>query len=181
MLALYIAAGIKDRTLSQTDTLIHICTTHRHIRYQSSFRTGMLPHFGIFTMVSAGKSRSSYAFEIEALLFQLQFYHDYWMQKYGVVLSLSFNQRKGYKDPDGFFNWIVEAVKENIDMVIAIDEQENDTTYYKGLQATLNAQIDDKTIEIGDIGFTDWTQKLLNNTSERLLVSAMALDRQMSL
>ena len=66
-------------------------------------------------------------------------------------------------------------------MEIVIDKQENNTAYYKGLQATLNAQIDDKTVEIGDIGFTDWTQKLLNNTSERLLVSAMALDRQMSL
>ena len=47
------------------------------------------------------------------------------------------------------------------------------------MQATLCAQVDGKSVEVGDIGFTDWTQKLLNNTSERLLISAMALDRQM--
>ena len=140
----------------------------------------MLPHFGIFTMVSAGKSRSSYAFEIEAVLFQLRFYCDYWLQKHGSMLSVSFNRRTGYKDPDGFFNRIIEAVKANMsDIEILIDEQKNNTIYYKGLQATLNAQIDGKSIEIGDIGFTDWTQKLLNNTNERLLISAMALDRQM--
>ena len=98
------------------------------------------------------------------------------------MLSLEFNRRKGYKDPDGFFIRVVEAVKANItDMEIMIDEQENNTTYYKGLQATLNAHSDGKTIEVGDIGFTDWTQKLLNNTSERLLISAMALDRQMTI
>jgi len=180
MLAFYIAAGIKDGSLSRADTPIHLCTTHRHIRYQSEFGTGMLPHFGIFTMVSAGKSRSSYAFEIEAVLFQLRFYCDYWLKKHGSMLSVSFNRRTGYKDPDGFFNRIIETVKTNMsDIEIFIDEQENNTTYYKGLQATLNAQIDGKIIEIGDIGFTDWTQKLLNNTSERLLISAMALDRQM--
>ena len=181
MLALYVASGIKDGSLSHANAPIHLCSTHRHIRYQSEFRVGMLPHFGIFTMVSAGKSRSSYAFEIEALLFQLQFYRDYWMQKHGSMLSLSFSRRKGYKDPNGFFNRVIEVVKENIDMEIEINEQENNTEYYKGLQATLNARTDGKIIEIGDIGFTDWTQKLLNNTSERLLISAMALDRQMSL
>ena len=180
MLALYIAAGIKNGTLSHGNAPIHLCTTHRHIRYQSSFGEGMLPHFGIYTMVSAGKSRSSYAFEIETLLFHLRFYHDYWLQKYGSLLSVTFNRRVGYKDPEGFFRQVVEAVKERmLDMEIIIDERENDTTYYKGLQATLNAQVGGKRIEIGDIGFTDWTQKLLNRPGERLLISAMALDRQM--
>ena len=179
MLALYIAAGIKDGTLSHTDAPVHFCTTHRHIRYQPSFGAGIFPHFGIFTMVSAGKSRSSYAFEIETILFHLRFYRDYWLKKHGSLLSVSFNRRTGYKDPDGFFDRVIGAVKENFpDMEITIDEQENNTMYYKGLQATLNAQVNGKIIEIGDIGFTDWTQKLLNNTGERFLISAMALDRQ---
>jgi hypothetical protein len=180
MLALYIAAGIKDGMFSHTETPIHLCTTHRHIRYQPSFGAGMLPHFGIFTMVSAGKNRSTYVFEIETVLFHLRFYRDYWLQKHGSLLSVSFNCRAGYKDSEGFFDRITEAVKVSFpDMEIAINKQENNTTYYKGLQATLNAQINGKIIEIGDIGFTDWTQKLLNNTSERFLISAMAIDRQM--
>ena len=40
MLALYIASGIKDGSLSNVNAAIHFCTTHRHIRYQSEFRTG---------------------------------------------------------------------------------------------------------------------------------------------
>ena len=140
MLAFYIASGIKDGTLSHENDPIHFCTTHRHIRYQSVFRAGMLPHFGIFTMVSAGKSRSSYMFEIETLLFHLRFYCDYWRQKYGSMLSVSLNRRSGYKDPAGFFNRAIEAVRENMkDLEIVIDEQENHTTYYKGLQATVTA------------------------------------------
>jgi len=134
-------------------------------------------------MVSAGKSLSSYAFEIEALLFHLHFYLDYWQKKYSSTLSISFNRRAGYKDLDGFFNRVIEAVKSAFsnNIEILINEQENNTIYYKGLQATINANVDGNIFEIGDLGFTDWTQKLLNNTSERLLISAMALDRQMLL
>jgi len=182
MLALYIASGIKDGTLSHANTPIHICTTHRFVRYQATFRAGQLPHFGVFTMVSAGKSRSSYAFEIESLLFHLRYYHDYWLQKHGTKMTVSLNRRTGYKDSDGFFNQVLEALKNNLtDMEISINEQENDTTYYKGLRATFNTQIDGNSVEVGDIGFTDWTQKLLNSKGERLLVSSMALDRQMLL
>jgi hypothetical protein len=159
---------------------IHLCTTHRHIRYYAELSSWILPHFGIFAMVSVGKSRSSYEFEIETLLFHLHFYREYWLKKTGSMLSVSFNRRAGYKDSDGFFRRIIGAVKNEFsDMEILIDEQENNTIYYKGLQATINAHADGMTFEIGDIGFTDWTQKILNNTSERLLISAMALDRQM--
>ena len=181
MLALHIASGIKDGSLSHANSPIHLCATHRHIRYQPQFRPGMLPHFGIFSMVSAGKSGDSYTFETGALLFQLKFYQDYWLQRHGSALSITFNRRKGYKDPDGFFSRAIKSVIDNIDIEISIDEQENETAYYKGLQATINALINGEIIEIGDMGFTDWTQKLLNNKSERLLVSAMALDRQMPL
>jgi len=182
MLALYVAAEIKKGTLSHAEKPIHFCTTHRHIRYYAELSSQMLPHFGIFTMVSAGKSRSSYEFEIEALLFQLHFYLDYWQKRYSSTLSVSFNRRAGYKDSDGFFNRVINAVKNAFSNIeILINEQENNTVYYKGLQATINAHVEGTILEIGDIGFTDWTQKLLNSTSERLLISAMALDRQMLL
>jgi len=122
MLALYVAAGIKDGTLSHAEKPIHFCTTHRHIRYYAELSSWVLPHFGIFTMVSTGKSRCSYGFEIEALLFHLQFYRDYWLNKYGSKLSVSFNRRAGYKDSKGFFNRVVEAVKNNLtDMEILIN------------------------------------------------------------
>jgi len=181
MLALYIAAGIKDGSLSHANDPIHLCSSHRHIRYQAELGESMLPHFGIFTLVSAGRSRSSYAFEVEAFLFHLRFYSDYWQQKHMSPLSLSLNRRQGYKDSEGFFERIVEAVKKNLpDMEVFIDERENSTAYYKGLQATLSAAINGSRAEVGDIGFTDWTQQLLNNPGERLLISAMALDRQVS-
>ena len=182
MLALYLATEIKKGAMSHDKKPIHLCTTHRHIRYYAKLSSQVLPHFGIFAMVSAGRSRSSYGFEIETLLFHLNFYLDYWQKKYGSMLSISFNCRAGYKDTNGFFNRVVEAVKSAFsDIEILIDEEENNTIYYKGLQATINANVEGKTLEIGDIGFTDWTQKLLANSSERLLISAIALDRQMLL
>ena len=180
MLALYAAASIKDGKLSHDDASIHLCTTHRHIRYQAELSSFMLPHFGIFTIISAGKSRSSYAFEIEALLFHLRFYADYWQRRHGGAFSVTFNRRVGYKDSEGFFIRVVDAVKEQFtDMEITINEKENGSVYYQGLQATLTATVGGESIEIGDLGFVDWTQQLLNQKSERLLISAMALDRQL--
>ena len=180
MLALHIAAGIKDEAFDHASTPIHLCTTHRHIRYYPSFGEGMLPHFGLFTMVSAGKSRGSYQFEIETLFFHLRFYCDYWRNAHDSTLSVTFSRRAGYKDSDGFFHRVMEAVKDRLpDLEVDVDEEENHTTYYKGLQATLNAPIGGEIIEVGDMGFVDWTQKLLNGGGERLLISAMALDRQL--
>ena len=180
MLALHIAAGIKAGAMSHANGPIHLCATHRHVRYQPAFADGMLPHFGIFTMVSAGRSQSSYAFEIESMLLQLRFYRDYWLRRHGTKLTLSVNPRAGYKDAEGFITRIVSAVRDNLpDMELSIDNEVNNTAYYKGLQATLNAKAGDSIIEIGDIGFTDWTRRLLNSPGERLLISAMALDRQM--
>jgi len=37
--------------------------------------------------------------------------------------------------------------------------------------------MDEKEFYIGDGGFVDWTQKKLGNKKERLLISAIGLDR----
>ncbi len=182
MLTLYITQGLKNEELSHNGSPIHICTTHRHLRYQTHLPTGMLPHFGLFTMVSSGQSASSYSFEIESLLFHLKFYLKYWNGKYSLPLSIELNPRRGYKDTDGFINRIYEVLNGTFDNTeIKIDKTENTTNYYQGVRVTMNLTINGQKIEIGDLGFTDWTQKLLNRKSERLLISAMSLDRQMNL
>ncbi|HEV2483314.1 MAG TPA: hypothetical protein VGS79_26800 [Puia sp.] len=51
---------------------------------------------------------------------------------------------------------------------------END--YYKGIQFKLYAHTEERVWEIADGGFVDWTQQLLGNRKERLLVSGFGLE-----
>jgi len=180
MLALHIAQAIRNGDMSHDAWPIHVCTTHRHIRYQKFFPKGYTPHFGLFVMVSAGRAESAYAFEIAALQFHLNFYINYWKERFGETLLLRLNPRLGYKDASGFFSRVYQALQSSLpDVHMEVDDRENTTAYYKGLRVTMNTVINGQKIEIGDMGFTDWTQRLLGRSGERLLISSMALDFQL--
>ncbi len=182
MLALYLAEGLKTRRLDNKSGMLSCCTTHRHVRYQAQFKENRFPHFGLFTMVSSGQSQSSYGFEIAALTKHIRFYTDYWRQSYDLPFTVKLNKRGGYKDIDGFFSQVSEALTKGLpDISIEIDPTENGTGYYKGLRVTMNIPLNGELSEIGDMGFTDWTQKLLGRPGERLLISSLALDVQMLL
>ncbi|MGA5759927.1 hypothetical protein [Nonomuraea bangladeshensis] len=51
--------------------------------------------------------------------------------------------------------------------------RESGRGYYSGLCFKVYAD----GMEVGDGGFTDWTARLLGNRKERLLISALGLDR----
>ena len=182
MLSLYAAASIEEGALSHDPHLQHLCTTQRHVRYQANLRPNQFTHFGLFTMVSAGKAKSSYGFEKEALLFHLRFYRDFCRMRHGKLPHLLLNRRKGYKDTDGLIEHIQSAIAESFpDLGLSVDERENQTAYYQGLRLVMLVDHQGTPLEMGDMGFTDWTQKLLGRKSERLLISSFALDRQLML
>lgn len=49
--------------------------------------------------------------------------------------------------------------------------------YYKGLQFTIIVNLNGQELNIGDGGFVDWSQKLLSNKKERMMISAIGLDK----
>lgn len=51
-----------------------LCASHRLLRPQAPNRPGTFPHFRIFSLVTAGRDRGSYCFEIAALTQHLEFY-----------------------------------------------------------------------------------------------------------
>lgn len=182
MLALLAAEGIKQKTLLPEDAPHRLCATHRHMRYSAQLTATRLAHFGLFTMVSAGPSQSSYAFEEKELLFHLAYYIEHWRKTHGVDLSLIISPRGGYKDGKGFIQRMRDAIARQFpDTSLRIDETENTTAYYLGLRITMHAPLFGQMREIGDMGFTNWTQKLLNQKGERLLISSNSLDAQMAL
>jgi hypothetical protein len=90
----------------------------------------------------------------------------------GVILS----GRSGYKDSEGLLQRVVEH-GERLSIRVSIKEPNLENQYYKGLQFTLITKINGREHYIGDGGFVDWSQKLLESKKERLIISAIGLDR----
>jgi hypothetical protein len=176
MLAIYLANGIKNKTIDNTKSPVHLSATCRVTRGQMFKSNVFVPHFSLFTLVSSGKDTGSYGFEKDAIARHMEFYISYFGEKLGHKLRVSLNIRNGYTDKTGFIDRIHLHLREiypHIDFTVNIEENEN--SYYQGV----NFKISVNDVEIVDGGFVDWTRKLLGNKKERLLTSGAGVDLQL--
>lgn len=175
MLAIYIANGIKNKTIDNTKSNVHLSTTCRVTRGQMFKSNTFIPHFGLFTLVSSGKDIGSYGFEKGTIYKHLDFYVNYFGDKLGHKLSVSLNARNGYSDKTGFIDRIHDHLSKLYPSIhFIVNKEEIDNSYYQGLNFKINVN----NIEIVDGGFVDWTQNLLSNKKERLLISGAGIDLQ---
>ncbi|MBP1994343.1 hypothetical protein [Paenibacillus eucommiae] len=178
LIALHIADLIKTNNLRED--LFRFSTTHRHVRAQFFGNVpGMLPHFDLFCMVTSGVDQGSYGFEKQSLWEHIQVYQSIFKTLFESDIEVIFSERGGYKDSAGLISRVIshghELQLKNVKISTGTPNKENQ--YYKGLQFTIKTVIGDKEYYIGDGGFVDWTQKMLENKKERLVISAIGLDR----
>jgi len=176
MLAIYLANGIKNKTIDNTKSPVHLSATCRVTRGQMYKTYEFVPHFSLFTIVSSGKNTGSYGFEKDAIARHMQFYINYFEEKLGHKLTVTLNVRNGYTDKIGFIDRIhchLREIYPYTDFIMNVEETEN--SYYQGI----NFKIIVEGIELVDGGFVDWTQKLLGNKKERLLISGTGIDLQL--
>ena len=57
-----------------------------------------------------------------------------------------------------------------------VDEPEKEIGYYKGIQYKVVIHVNDRQFEIGDGGFVDWTQQLLQNKKERMFSTGFGFE-----
>ncbi|TFE25958.1 hypothetical protein [Cohnella luojiensis] len=107
-----------------------------------------------------------------------QGYQDIIRSLFGSEIAVVLSGRDGYKDSDGLLQRIVQYGEElSINVDLSIKEPNKENHYYKGFQYTVVTTINGQELPIGDGGFVDWTQQLLGNKRERLMISAIGLDR----
>lgn len=175
MLAIYLANGIKNKTIDNTKSSVHLSATCRITRGQMFKSKAFAPHFSLFAAVSSGKDTGSYGFEKDALARHVGFYRNYFEEKLGHELKVSLSVRGGYTDKIGFIDRIHFHLCEKYpEIEFIVNGEETYNSYYQGL----NFKICVNGIEIVDGGFVDWTQKLLGNKKERLLISGTGIDLQ---
>lgn len=156
---------------------ICLCTTHRHVRTQVFDFPGFTPHFKIFCMTTAGRDEGNRRFEQESLLEHLRFYLDYLINRLGIEQDSIYLLLKDTIPSDSFQvlrQAVAKAFPETrIEIQPTSSEEGN---YYRMLQFKIMLTVGDNIVDIADGGFVDWTQQLLSNRKERLLISGMGTE-----
>jgi hypothetical protein len=173
----------------QIRTRVRLCASHRLLRAQHYERPSALAHFRLFALCTAGRDQGSYSFEVEALVEQLSLY----LRLLLALIERGFaihGLRVGLTD--FAHGRHLHALHEGVIVPlaaqfpnIAVDFYPDRVTgrdYYDAVCFYIYIK-DDACIEhvLVDGGFTSWTQQLLNNKKERLLISGIGTERVCSL
>ena len=164
---------------------VRLCASQRVIRGQVYRAKDAIPHFRLLGLCTAGRDQGSFQFETSSLVEQITFYLrllrestrlDYTTKRLRVAITdLELGQRE-------------QVLKEQVlsplttthpDVLCDLDpERETGRGYYTGvcfhIYATNTAETE---FELIDGGFTTWTQQMLSNTKERLLISGLGIER----
>jgi hypothetical protein len=174
-LALHIAAT--KRNDPRAEGPMRFCTVHRHLRAPKVTVKGQTQHFKIGCMVTGGKDTGGYTFECGSLAEQLSALCGL-LQKWGhAPKRVKLLRREGYADPDRLIREVFDRLTAESGLPeLMIDPSPAPNNYYDGIQFKLIIEAGGQEIEIADGGFVDWTQQLLGNYKERLLICGFGFE-----
>lgn len=155
---------------------VRLAALQRVIRAQRFAGPGRFAHFSLLGLVAAGRDTGSLAFE----------------RRYGgeqlTVLCVALEAAgltaieiaSTVLDPAA--TPIAEAARAALadrPKVVVRDDPDRPggRDYYTGWCFKISAEWAGERVEFGDGGFVDWTRRLLGNRKERLLISALSVDR----
>jgi hypothetical protein len=152
---LALEAAVRRRAGEEVVTL---AASHRLVRAQALSSPHHRAHFRLLHLCAAGRGRDFELFQLQA---QLAFFHRFLAPFGALRVALTPLDASG------------EKLAGELEDVMLDPDRKSGRGYYRRLCFKLF--LDDA--EVGDGGFTDWTQKLLSDAKERLLVSAVATER----
>lgn len=159
---------------------LHFSTIHRHLRTPPvPSIPGFRPHFKIACLVTSGRDTGSFQFEKEVLAEHITAMTAFFRGQLGIEkLKFRLLPRKGYPDALALIRQLqTYVVDQHPDVVVeAQTDAIGDNNYYKGLQYKIDIEVNGQPIEIGDGGFVDWTQQLLQNKKERLFTTGIGIE-----
>jgi hypothetical protein len=163
---------------------VRLAATHRTLRAQAWDDPGFSPHFSLMGLCTAGRDEGAFRFELETLLEHARFY----LRLLSGLGDLGLPVRRlhaaftpiGRGREDDLVHGVIGPVAADFPRaIVEIDvERTRALDYYSGacLRIALETASGDE-LELVDGGFTDWTQQLLGNRKERLLISGLGLER----
>ncbi len=174
-LALEAAAGRHETSTRRASGTARLATIQRVTRGQLYEAPDAFAHFSIFAMATAGRSQAGERFDDEALGEHLGVYVDALSgiaDRVEIVLSTA-ETSVGRRLRDGIHErWASSFVTVSDDT-----ERLGSQRYYRRACFKIHAVTPGGKVEFVDGGFTDWTERLLGDRHERLLISGAGLDR----
>lgn len=172
----------------RTAERVRFCSSHRLVRAQTFSGPAAFAHFKVFALCTAGRDEGGYAFELSSLLEQIKVY----LGLFAALNSNSFtfsDLRVAITDFTGdhvadLESSVAPALRESHDDVNIEFAQDRATGkgYYDGVCFQIHAaDVAGNEHFLVDGGFTTWTQQLLSNKKERLLISGIGSERVCSL
>jgi hypothetical protein len=162
---------------------VRLCATARVLRLQPFDNPAFTPHFALFGLVNAGRDRGGLAFELAALEQHLRAHLGFLARAAAAGYRVA-APRVEIADTarDRASEWRLAEVEARLlpslrrdfpEVAFAFDPaRTHAVNYYRGLCLHVTARdLDGQVQQIGDGGFTDWTQRLCASAKERLLVS----------
>jgi len=184
ILALECALRRQELTRSEPTnaTPVHLACSHRVVRAQRYRSSGALQHFRLFSLCSAGRNTGNLRFGIYAMTKHIRFYLGSIRDFLGsdIPLRVTIIDLSPDSHDDTIFSAPLENLKKEFDDVdIGLEKaQTRGTEYYRKLRFHVYASpTRGHEMELVDGGDTDWTQKLLNNAKERLIISGIGSER----
>jgi hypothetical protein len=162
---------------------VHLAASHRLLRGQKfGVGPGTRQHFRVFTLCSAGRDSGNLVFETEALVLHIGFYLAALRQFLGTkpALRVAISDFGSNVARPAVRSEIVEKLQSAHKKVrIGIDQDRKQGRGYYGqlcfkIFATPSKGREQELVDGGDV---NWTQKLLNNAKERLIISGCGSER----
>src|SRR5256712_7513482 len=162
---------------------IHLVSSHRLLRGQKiNVRPGVLQHFRLFSLCSSGRDPGNLQFETETVRLHIGFF----LGAFKKFLSSKTHLRVAISDfrseaprPVVQSNVVDKLRSSHKGGRIGFDQDRNKGRGYYGelcfkIFATPSARRGQELVDGGDV---KWTQKLLNNAKERLVISGCGSER----
>jgi hypothetical protein len=158
--------------------VVRLATLQRVVRAQRFAGAGRFAHFGLLGMVSAGRDTGDLAFERRHVVEHVRFLITTLLTMGGAELRLTVAQPR--------LAPVADAVRDDLaglTGVTVVDDPDRPAGlgYYAGLCFKAFVVRDDVRTEIADGGLINWTQSLLGNRKERLVISGAGIEGLASL
>ena len=162
--------------------IVNLASSHRVVRSQRYEKADLVQHFRIFTLCSAGRDKGNLGFELDTIRRHVQFYLEAIKVFVGKEISLQiaiWNISSDSKNNQILIDFVKNLKKLLPEIEVRLENRINEEKeYYQNIRFKIYCKLEEKSeIELVDGGITDWTQKLLNNAKERLIISGLGSER----
>ena len=156
---------------------ISLATVQRVMRAQRFEGADSFSHFSMLAMVTAGRDTGNRTFEREVVLEHAGFVVAALMAAGAEAVRIEISALPGSAMEDVVADVLAVLATRGGVEARAVHDRDAGVGYYEGVALRGEAVISGETVECADGGLVDWTQRLLENRKERLMIVGIGLDR----